>query len=200
MDDKTEQLRDIFMDVAEEGTVTERQADQRGSLRGADESDVDERLAGVVADMRERFTFETDLDDETYCRVVRGFYEGVDDANLADSLGLDPETVFRARMDLQLFDDADEDAPLDMSTLRDRVAEGADAEALAEQFETDRETVERYCRVAAAQNAARRTSYRFRTAFEDILTDADLSVQHTAGVREDGLDDATEDIETNLSF
>jgi len=48
--------------------------------------------------------------------------------------------------------------------------------------------------------AARRTSYRFRTAFEEILTDADLSVRYTAAVREDGLEEATEDVEVDISF
>ena len=54
MDEKTEQLRDIFMDVAEEGTVTESQAAGRGSLTDADETACTRGWGGVTARMRER--------------------------------------------------------------------------------------------------------------------------------------------------
>lgn len=202
MDEKTEELRDIFMDVAEEGTVTERQAEGRGSLADVDEADIEARLQEVVAEMRERYDFETDLAATTYCGVVRGFYEGEDDATLATELGVDPETVFAARMDLHLVAEADTDPPFAMRVLRDRVSgeETVETDALAAELGVDTETVARYRRVAAAQNAARRASHRFRTAFEDALTDADLTVQLTADVRDDGLEEATEDIETDVSF
>lgn len=202
MDEKTEELRDIFMDVAEEGTVTERQAEGRGSLTDVDETAIDDRLADVIAEMRERYAFETDLDSDTYCAIVRGFYEGRDDERLASALDLDAETVFEARMDLHLIGEADADAPFEMATLRGllRREEDLDTEALAARLDADPATVARFRRVAVAQNAARRTSQRFQTAFEDVLTDADLTVRLTADVQDDGLDEATEDIETNLSF
>lgn len=202
MDEKTEELRDIFMDVAEEGTVTERQSEGRGSLSEVNEEVIDERLSTVVTDMRERYTFGTDLDTDAYTEIVRGFYAGSDDETIAAELDVDPETVFAARMDLHLIADADTDAPVDMAALRDRLTaeETPESAALAAELDTDEATVERYRLVAAAQNAARRTSHRFQTAFEDVLTDADLSVRLTADVQEDGLDDATEDIESNVSF
>ena len=202
MDEKTEELRDIFMDVAEEGTVTEEQAEGHGSLTDFDEEAVGERLLDVIADMRERYDFETDLDADTYREIVRGFYDGREDVLLAEQLGLDEETVFEARVDLHLVSEADADAPFSMAALRDALsaAEDPDAETLAEAVESDPETVDRYRRVAAAQNAARRVSRRFQAAFEDALADADLSRQLTADVTDDGLEDATEDIETNVSF
>ena len=201
MDDKTEELRDIFMDVAEEGTVTEQQTEGHGSLADVDEADVDERLAEVISEMHDRYTFETDLDDAVYTEVVRGFYEGREDELLAEQLDLDTETVFAARMDLHLIAGSDEDAPLDMTALRDAIADDeADAAALAERLDADAETVAHYRQVAAAQNAARRASHRFQSAFEDALADANLSVHLTADVQDDGLEDATEDIETDVSF
>ena len=200
MDEKTEQLRDIFVDVAGEETVTERQQEGRGSLSDADDERITERLIDVIDSMRERYDFETDCDDQTLVAIVRGFYEGENDETLAGELDLDPETIFRARMDLHLVDEADADAPFPMATLRDRLAADDDVEVIAADLDADRETVERFSRVAAAQNRARRTSHRFRTTFEDVLTDADLSLQLTESVKEDGLDDATEDIETDLSF
>lgn len=202
MDEKTEELRDIFMDVSEEGTVTEEQAEGHGSLTDVDEETVDEHLLDVIADMRERYDFGTDLSAETYCAIVRGFYEGRDDALLAGQLDMDEETVFSARMDLHLVGEDDTDAPLSMAALRDAIssAEGPDTETLAAELDADPADITHYRQIAAAQNAARRASHRFQTAFEDALADADLSIQLTVDVTDDGLDDATEDIESNVSF
>jgi hypothetical protein len=200
MNEKTEELRDIFMDVAGEETVTERQEEGRGSLTDADEEDIADRLTEVITDMRERHDFETDCDEATLARVVRAFYEGDDDETMAAELNLDPDTIFAARMDLHLVGEDDTDAPFSMATLRDLLAEDVDDETLVAKLDADAETVDHYRRVAAAQNRARRTSYRYRTAFEDVLTDADLSIQHTASIREDGLEEATEDMEVDVSF
>ncbi|QCC52901.1 hypothetical protein [Halapricum salinum] len=220
MDEKTEELRDIFMDVAEKGTVTERQQEGHGSLSEVDEAEIAERLRAVVADMRERYDFETGLDDETLAEIVRGFYAGEDDETLARDLDLDAETVFTARMDLHLISEDDRresskangeerpvssgeddaDAPLSMSTLRDLLAEDADDDTIAAELDADDDTITHFRHVAAAQNRARRASHRFQTAFEDALTDADLSIRLTASVQEDGLEDATDDMETNVSF
>jgi hypothetical protein len=200
MDEKTEELRDIFMDVAEEETVTERQEEGHGSLADVDEGEIDERLRAVIADMRERYDFETTLDDETLARIVRGFYEGKSDETLAAGLDCDPETAFTARMDLHLIGEDDTGAPFSLATLRDLLADETEEATIATELDADREMVTRYRRVAAAQNRSRRASHRFRTAFEDVLTDADLSIRLTASVQEDGLDDATDDMETNVSF
>jgi len=200
MDEKTEELRDIFMDVAEEGTVTERQQEGHGSLSDVDEAEIVQRLQEVVADMRERYDFETKLDDETLAAIVRGFYEGEDDETLANDLELDHGAVFTARMDLHLIGEHDTNAPLSMATLRDLLAEDAGENTITAELDADAETISHYRRVAAAQNRARRASHRFQTAFEDVLTDANLSIRLTASVQEDGLEDATEDMETNVSF
>ncbi|MFB6188432.1 MAG: conditioned medium-induced protein 4 [Halapricum sp.] len=200
MNEKTEELRDIFIDVAGEETVTERQVEGHGSLADVDEGEIADRLQNVIADMRERYDFETDFDDETLTRVVRGFYEGADDETLAEDLDRDPDAVFTARMDLHLIGDEDTDAPFSMARLRDLLAEDAEAATIEPELDADGEMIDRYRRVADAQNRSRRASHRFRTAFEDVLTDADLSIRLTASVQEDGLDDATDDMESNVSF
>lgn len=168
MDDKTAELRDIFLDATGgEGTVTERQAERRGSLVDVDDPEtVDARLRDLVAAMRERYDFETDLDPDGYVRLIRGFYDGEDDATLADALGVDTDTVFRARLDCHLVRKDDE---------------GTAA-------------------VEASRERAVRANDRFRDAFTDLLTDADLSGRLASDSREDGLREATEDIETDVSF
>jgi len=198
MDEKTERLRDIFMDVADDGQVTESQSAGRGSLADVDEAAVDERLGEVVARMRERYAFETELDDAALVTVVRGFYTGRDDDALAAELDTAPAAVTEARLDLHLVRDDDTAGDVDATAFRRAVVEGddVDGDALADRFGLDPEQVAHYRRVVRAQAAARQVSHRFASEFEDALTEAGLSTQLTAGVRESGLDEATEDIDS----
>lgn len=209
MDEKTEELRDIFMDVAEEGTVTESQADDRGSLTDADDAAIDERVAAVVERMREAYAFDTALPTDALVTVVRRFYDGADDAAIAETLAADhdvdadAEAVFAARMDLNLLADADSDLPFDIATLREAreaLPDDAGVDALAAELDADPETAARGRRVAETRAAVRRVSGRFQSEFEDAIPDAALAVELTAAAREDGLEEAAEDIETNTKF
>jgi hypothetical protein len=168
MDDKTAELRDIFLDATDgEGTVTERQAERRGSLVDVDDPEVvDGRLHDLVVTMRERYDFETALEPAGYVRLIRGFYAGDDDDALAETVGVDRETVLRARLDCHLVREDDDDTPA----------------------------------VEASRKRAVRANDRFRDAFAELLTDADLSGRLASDSREDGLREATEDIETDVSL
>ncbi|AZH23858.1 conditioned medium-induced protein 4 [Haloplanus aerogenes] len=169
MDDKTAELRDIFLDATGgEETVTERQAERRGSLvdGDADPDAVDARLRELVATMRERYEFDTDLDPDAYVSLIRGFYDGADDAALADALNLSADTVLQARLDCHLAREDDDETPA----------------------------------VEASRERAVRANHRFRDAFVELLTDKDLSDRLASDSREDGLREATEDIETDVSF
>ena len=197
MDEKTEELRDIFMDVSDEAAVTESQEASRGSLADTDEAGVADRLGDVIARMRERYEFQTGLADEDLVTVVRLFYEGSDDATIAAEVGADEPDVVEARLDLHLLRDEDTEAPFDLAKFRRRVADADPAVAeLTAEFDIDESWAAHYRRVVAAQDAARRVSHRFQSEFEDVLTDAGLSTQHAAALREDGLDEATEDIDS----
>lgn len=200
MDEKTEELRDLFMDVTDEATVTESQADERGSLAETDESTIDERLTAVIERMRDRYAFDTDLPIDALRQVVRGFYDGDDDATIASDIDADPNTVFRARMDLHLLDDADTDFAFDLADLRERSDDDPDVPALADALDSDPATVARALRVVNTQEQIRRVSHRFQSEFEDALPDAALSVHLTESAKEDGLEEAAEDIETNTQF
>ncbi|NHN60631.1 MULTISPECIES: conditioned medium-induced protein 4 [Halorussus] len=200
MDEKTEELRDIFMDVTDESTVTERQEETHGSL--SSETAVEERLQEVVARMRDRYDFGTSLSDEELVTVVRGYYAGDSDAEIARELGDSSlgKTVSRARIDLHLIRDADEDAPFDMDDLRDLLDDDASTTECAGQLDVSESTVRRYRRVLEAQQQRRTVNDQFRNEFENVLQDRELSDRMTEGVQEDGLDDATEGMETNVSF
>ncbi|MFB6270249.1 MAG: conditioned medium-induced protein 4 [Halobacterium sp.] len=197
MDEKTEELRDIFMDVADDETVTESQEDTHGSLASA--ADVEARLREAVAAMHDNLDFQTDLDVDDLATVVEQFYAGDSDAEIADALDadVDAETVADARIDLHLLRESDTDAPFDLARLRD---EDADPAAVAADADVDESTVAAYERVADAQAEIRRVNDRYRAEFENVLQDRELSERLTSSVHEDGLDGATEGQETDIDI
>lgn len=197
MDEKTEELRDIFLGVAEDGTVTERQAEQKGSL-AADEGAADEQLREVLAEMHESYDFGTDLDDDSLVRVVRGFHEGETDADLAETLEEDEETIVRARLDCHLVREDDLDGH-ERARLRRLLADESES-AVADELGVSVERIGHYQRVLSAEAAARQVSERFRAAFADALPDAAIATSMTEEMREDGLADATDGSETNTTL
>ena len=197
MNDKTEQLRDIFIDVADEETVTESQHESHGSL-ATDEESVDARLQSVIDRLRDRFEVRTGLDDGQLCRLVRAFYAGDDDETIAAELGCSRNEVFQTRMDLHLV--CEEELPDEQLQSAIRAADSGATDALAAEFGIEATAVERAREVVAAVDRSRRVSHQFRTDFEETLTDADLSVQFTADAHEDGLEDATDGAEVDLQL
>ena len=200
MDEKTEELRDIFMDVTDESTVTEQQEETHGSL--SSEAEVDERLEDVVARMRDRYDFGTTLSNAELVTVVRGFYADDSDAEIARDLGDASlgKTVSRARIDLHLIRDSDTDAPFDMEELRDLLDRETSTTDCADELDVSESTVRRYRRVVETQQERRTVNDQFREEFENVLHDRELSDRMTEDIQEDGLDDATEGMETNVSF
>lgn len=197
MDDKTEELRDIFVEATGEDTVTERQEEPRGTIADVD---VEERVVDIIQTMQERYEFETDRSIEDLCRIVKCFFDGDDDETIADAIDADTDTVFRARMDLHLVRENDRDAPFDLDELRQHLIDGASVEECADEFGVDEETVRQYGTVIETDREATRANERFRYEFAELLTDEELSEQFVQDAREDGLEEATEDIETDVSF
>lgn len=198
IDGKTEELRDIFVEVTEEETVTESQDDDRGTL--VESGAASERIAEIVAEMREEYAFRSSLSDEELTTVVEGFYRDDSDAEIAEALDTNPEEVFDGRLDLHLVDEDDTDAPFDLDEVRDTIVADDPDEDLAERFDVSEATVDRYRRVVETQTEARRISDRYRSQFEDALVEAGLGEHMTTDVQEDGLEDATEGVETDVSF
>ncbi|WP_226004802.1 conditioned medium-induced protein 4 [Natrinema salinisoli] len=196
MNEKTEELRDIFTDVTDgEETVTESQENTRGSIERDERSDAD-RLESVVQQMRERYEFETPLSDEELLTVARGFYDDRSDEEIADELEGDSDAVFEARMALHLVGETDADE-VDLAAIRDREEDDA---TLAAEYDVSEAQIRRYRRVAAAEDQSRAANDRYRDEFDSILADADLSERMTSDLREDGLEDATEGMETEVDF
>ncbi|MFB6095321.1 MAG: ArsR family transcriptional regulator [Halodesulfurarchaeum sp.] len=200
MDEKTAELRDIFLDVAEDATVTESQEDTRGSL--SRDGDVHEELREVVAEMREDLGFDTTLSDDELATVVEGFYEGESDTEIARNLGDESlsKTVGRARVDLHLVRDRDLEAPFSLETLQEYMDEDLTVSEIAEHLDVSPSTVRRYKHVVETQRERRRLSDRYREAFEDVLQDRELAERLTASLQETGLEGATEGQEVDVDM
>ena len=196
--DNTEELRDIFEDISDEDTVTETQEDSRGSLTREHASG--ERLREIIGRMRENHEFESSLSDDELVTVVQRFYDDATDTAIADGLGASRRDVFRARLDLHLIRDRDTDAPFDLAALRDLLDDDRSTGEIADALDVSGSTVRRYRRVVEAQNEARRVSDRFRSEFEDALLEAGMGEEFTDEMADDGLEEATEGTETNVSF
>ena len=195
MDEKTEELREIFTAVTDEETVTESQEEGRGSLE-LDERTVEERVGTVIDRMRERYGLDTSLSTAELIELTTGYYEDRTDETLAEELGVDPAEVFRARLSLHLVRDDDAEG-VDLVAIRDREADDA---TLAAEFEVSETEIRRYRQVAAAKAESRAANDRYRDELDSLLADADIAGQMTSDVREDGLEDATEGMETDVSF
>ncbi|MFP9191556.1 conditioned medium-induced protein 4 [Natronosalvus vescus] len=196
MNEKTEELRDIFTSVTDgEDTVTESQEDTRGSLE-KDERTVDERLGTLIHQMRERYGFETPLSDDELRTVAKRYYDRESDATIAEELGVPESTIFEARRALHLVDEGDADE-VDLVAIREREEDDA---TIATEYDVDPETIRRYRLVAAAKEESRAANDRYRDEFDSLLADADLASRMATDVREDGLEDATEGMETDVSF
>lgn len=199
MDDKTAELRDIFIEATGSDTVTESQSESPGSLTDTDR-DVSDRLEELIGRMRERYDFETTFDDENLSQLVQAYYTDHSDREIAAELDADAEDVFAARLDLHLVSEADRNAPFDLDEFRRLVVEDVPLEKRADQFDITDATAEHYSQIVEADLRSTRANDRFRDEFTELLTDSDLTGQLARDARKDGLKDATEDIETDVSF
>lgn len=194
MDEKTSALRDIFLEVADDEEVTESQRETHGSL--ASDEAVEERLDEVIERMRSALDFDTDRDTEAYVELVRRFYAGESDAEIASALDDEAAAIRRSRFDLHLLRDADLDAPVEPPALRTAFAD-ADVEAVADEFDVSVETAQRWKRALDTRDEIQRVTDRYREEFENVLRDRELAERLTSTVQRDGLDDATAGQETN---
>jgi DNA-binding Lrp family transcriptional regulator len=189
-------LTDYYIDL--EFPVVNRDRFARESIEGTDASAtrISEDAAADLSALDRKLLLEIQTGFPLSATPYRDIAAAVDaDPEAAP----DPDAVFRARMDLHLVRDDDRDAPFDLDDLRALVAEGADREACAAALDADEGTVARYRRVVASEAAATRANERFRDAFADLLADVP-STRLADDARKDGLREATEDIETDVSF
>jgi hypothetical protein len=199
MDEKTAELRDIFIDTTGSDTVTESQEETRGSLTETG-GQTDARVAELVGTMREKYTFVSGLEDDELQQVVERFYDNESDADIAEAIDVDEDTVFNARMDLHLVRQTDREAPFELGELRTLLVEETPVDERATVLGADEALVSHYSEVVEADLESTRANDRFRDEFEELFTDSALTNRMAQDAREDGLREATEDIETDVSF
>lgn len=191
MASRMDQLRDIFDAVSTESTFVERQQTGHGRLRS--ERAIDEALCDLVAEMRARYRFRTSLTDEQLVRVVRGFYGGESDTDIARALG-DASlaaVVARARVNLHLFRTRDADVERLRAVAR-LLDDGASATATAAALGVNESTVRRDRRLLSARRDAVRVHHRYQTEFESLLGDATPSISADLRRMRGVLDEARE--------
>jgi hypothetical protein len=199
MDEKTAALRDIFLNVTDSETVTERQKKGRGSLAQRGPADRADRIREIIATMRERCVFDADLDDGALVTVVTGFFDGKSDTDIGADIDRDRQAVVRARLALHLLHDRDTDAPFELGELGSLLRDGTSVAEAAVELNVNESTIQRYRRVLHAKTEQRRVSGRFRAQFDDLFTDVKTE-QLTAEIQETGLQDATEDAESESNI
>ena len=187
--EKTEHLREIFLDVADDSTVTENQEESPGTL-GANSGST-ESLRPIIREMKQKYGFRTSLEIDELATLVQLFYDEYSDTAIARELGnaSRDKTVTRARIHLQLFRDTDFDAPFELDQLRDLRGEEPAIETIAETLDVSKSTVRRYCRILDAEQAADAVDHRYQQQFEAAVADSgtDQSIRKSL---ESGLDDA----------
>lgn len=188
---RIDELRAIYSRLGRVEQFTEPQQQPRGVVRPDD--DIDRGVRALVADVRTREGLRTTLSDGDLVGVVRGFYAGRSDHDVAADLDVSTTTVFRARMGLHLFDERD--APPELDPVIRRLRAGESPADVATRLDVSRAAVDRVDRLLAARRAARRVNYRYTTGFADLLDGDSTSVDLDRQVWEDrrALVDAHED-------
>ena len=188
--EKTKQLREIFLDVADDSTVTEIQEETPGTL--GDNSGPTEALQPIIREIKQKYGFQTSLETDELATLVQLFYEEYSDTAIARELGnaSRDKTVTRARIHLHLLRETDFDAPFDLDQLRDlREDEETSTKTIAETLGVSKSTVGRYCRLLDAEQAAAAVDHRYQQQFEAALADSGTN-QSIRESLDSGLDDA----------
>lgn len=187
--EKTDRLREIFLDVADDPTVTEAQEESPGVLQ--DTSAVDETLSDIIREMKTKYEFQTSLSTTELAQLVRLFFDEYSDTAIARELGnaSRDKAVARARIHLQLFRDTDFDSPFDLDQLRDLLREDIPTGDIAETLGVSKSTVRKYRRLIEAEHAADAVDHRYRRRFEATFAAPEQDEDIRKSV-EDGLDDA----------
>jgi DNA-binding CsgD family transcriptional regulator len=187
MSGRTDQLRDLVLKIGTSTKVVEKQATRHGSLRGSGE--IERALLGVVREMIKQYSIQTKLTPEQLSTVVRLFYKGLSDTEIAERLGDRAlnKTVSRARIKLHLFRETDLKPPFDKEAFLGLSDAGKSVKEMAEALKVAPSTISEYRNIFDSQRASERDGYIKR--FLEILSDQDVSERMVTAHTEDGLQD-----------
>lgn len=148
MDKETQQLRDLFVDVTNEDTVTESQDPTGTAPRVTPDTAPSDDLATVIMDIQDETGFTTQLTTDELVTLVTEYFAGASDYEIAEILGDTnrDKVVTRARINLHLFRDRDFDAPFDLAEFETQIENGLSIPDCAEQLGISRSTAWQYYR------------------------------------------------------
>lgn len=187
MSGRTDQLRDLVLKMGASTKVIEKQASQHGALRGS--SDIERALLGVVKEMIKHYNIQTKLTPEQLATVIRLFYKGLSDTEIAEQLGDRAlnKTVSRARIKLHLFRESDLKPPFDRNEFIRLSGTGKSVKEMAEALGVAPSTISEYRNIFESQKSAEKDGYTKR--FLEILSDQDVSERMVTSHIKDGLQD-----------
>ncbi len=187
MSGRTDQLRDLVLKIGATTKVIEKQATRHGSLRGSGE--IEQALLGVVREMIKQYNVQTKLTPEQLSSVVRLFYKGLSDTEIAEQLGDRAlnKTVSRARIKLHLFRETDLKPPFNKDEFIHLTEASRSVKDMAEILHVAPSTISEYRNIFESQKASERDGYTKR--FLEILSDQDVSERMVTVHAEDGLQD-----------
>ena len=188
MSGRTDQLRDLVLKIGASTKVVEKQATQHGNLRGS--SEIEHALLGVANEMIKTYNIQTKLKPEQLATVIRLFYKGLSDTEIAERLGDRSlnKTVSRARIKLHLFRESDLKAPFDRAEFLRLSEAKKSVKEMAEALGVAPSTISEYRNIFESQQVAERD--KFTKRFEEILSDQDVSEHMVAShISKDGLQD-----------
>jgi DNA-binding CsgD family transcriptional regulator len=188
MSGRTDQLRDLVLKIGASTKVVEKQATQHGNLRGS--SEIERALLGVVKEMMKTYNIQTKLTSEQLSTVIRLFYKGLSDTEIAERLGDRSlnKTVSRARIKLHLFRESDLKAPFDKAEFLKLSGAGKSVKEMAEALGVAPSTISEYRNIFESQQVAEMD--KFTKRFDEILSDQDVSERMvTSHISKDGLQD-----------
>lgn len=196
MSDKTEQLKELFLKISSSTKVVEKQATLHGDLKGSGE--IERKLREVVSDMCKRYNVQTKLNPEQLATVVRLFYKGLSDTEIAEQLGDRAlnKTVSRARIKLHLFRESDLKPPFEKQEFSKLAEASLSVKEMSERLGVAPSTISEYKNIFECQAAAEKDGYTKR--FEEIISDQDVSERMVTHIsKDDGLQDTMDtDYET----
>jgi DNA-binding NarL/FixJ family response regulator len=188
MSGRTDQLRDLVLKIGASTKVVEKQATQHGNLRGS--SEIERALLGVAKEMIKTYNIQTKLIPEQLATVIRLFYKGLSDTEIAERLGDRSlnKTVSRARIKLHLFRESDLKTPFDRAEFLRLSEAKKSVKEMAEALGVAPSTISEYRNIFESQQVAERD--KFTKRFEEILSDQDVSEHMVAShISKDGLQD-----------
>jgi len=184
---KTDHLRELVLKIAPTTKVVEKQATKHGHLRGS--SEIERALLDVVNQMIKVYKIQTKLSSEQLAAVVRLFYKGLSDTEIAERLGDRAlnKTVSRARIKLHLFRESDLKPPFNKVDFLALAEAGKSVKEMSEALSVAPSTISEYKNIFESQKASERDGYIKR--FLEILSDQDVSERMVSHISKDGLQD-----------